>query len=383
MATALTTQQERYNEVRKVTLIGSLIDFILGVAKILFGTIASSQALIADGVHSLSDLATDFIVLYAAKHSHKEADEDHPYGHGRIETLATVALGIALIIVAAGIAYDALLRLNDPGMLLHPGVVALLVALVSVVSKEWIYRYTVNAARRLRSDMLMANAWHSRSDAISSIVVVLGIGGAMYGYPYLDAVAAVVVAVMIAKIGFDLIRSSTRELIDTALEPDEIEMIRKQIFSVSGVRAVHMLRSRKSAGSAFVDVHIQVDPDISVSEGHQIGEMVRRQLLDKIDVVTDVTVHIDPEDDEIIPARDDLPSREQVIAALKERWSELPEDAFENLTLHYLKGKLSVELVLPIDLLPAENDAGAFVEQLRSKTDSLNYISDIQIHFRV
>ncbi len=382
MATALTTRQERYNEVRKVTLIGSLIDFLLGVAKILFGLIASSQALVADGIHSLSDLATDFIVLYAAKHSHKEADEDHPYGHGRIETLATVGLGLALIIVSAGIAYEALLRLNEPGMLLHPGVMALLVALVSVVSKEWIYRYTVNAARKLRSDMLMANAWHSRSDAISSIVVVIGIAGTMYGYPYLDAVAAVVVAVMIAKIGFDLVRSSTRELIDTALEPEEIEMIRKQIFSVSGVRAVHMLRTRKSAGCAFVDVHIQVDPDISVSEGHQIGEMVRRRLLDKVDVVSDVTVHIDPEDDEVIPARDDLPSREQVIAALKQRWPELPENAFESLTLHYLKGELAVELVLPIDLLPAESDARAFVEQLRAKAESLSYISDIQIHFR-
>ena len=189
-ATVLTARQQRYNEVKKVTLVGSLVDFLLGGAKILVGGIANSQALVADGVHSLSDLATDFIVLYAAKHSHKEADEDHPYGHGRIETLATVGLGIALIFIALGIGYDSVLRLNDPGMLLKPGMLALAMATVSVISKEWIYHYTVGAARRLRSDMLMANAWHSRSDAISSIVVVIGIAGAMFGYPYLDAVAA-------------------------------------------------------------------------------------------------------------------------------------------------------------------------------------------------
>ena len=162
------TKQQRYNKVRKVTLIGSAVDFLLGITKILVGWVAHSQALIADGIHSLSDLATDFIVLYAAKHAHKEADEDHPYGHGRIETLATVGLGVTLIIIAGGIAYDAVLRLNDPDELLQPGLLALVVAAVSVVAKEWIYHYTINVARYLRSDMLMANAWHSRSDAITS-----------------------------------------------------------------------------------------------------------------------------------------------------------------------------------------------------------------------
>lgn len=380
--TVLTAQQQRYNQVRKVTLIGSLIDFLLGVAKILVGWFAHSQALVADGVHSLSDLATDFFVLYAARHSHKEADEDHPYGHGRIETLATVGLGIALIFIAIGIGYDAVLRLNDPGMLLEPGMLALAVALVSVISKEWIYHYTVNAARRLRSDMLMANAWHSRSDAISSVVVVIGIAGAMFGYPYLDAVAAVAVAAMIAKIGFDLVRSSSKELIDTALEPEEIETIRKHIFNVSGVRAVHMLRTRKSAGDAFVDVHIQVDPRVSVSEGHQIGETVRRQLLDKVEMVSDVTVHIDPEDDEKESPCDNLPSRETVIEALKKHWSQLPEAAVEDVTLHYLSGEIHVELLLPITLLDSTREAGEFVEELKRAVSSLPYIKGVEVQFK-
>lgn len=220
--TGTLTSKQRYQKIRKVTLIGSAVDFLLGITKITVGSLVHSQALVADGIHSLSDLATDFIVIYAAKHSHKAADEDHPYGHGRIETLATVALGTMLIIIAIGIAYDSIMRLNNPNELLVPGLLALIVAIISVISKEWIYRYTMTAARRLRSEMLMANAWHSRSDAISSIVVVIGIASAIYGYPYLDAVAAVVVAVMIAKIGFDLVRSSSKELIDTALDPKKL-----------------------------------------------------------------------------------------------------------------------------------------------------------------
>ncbi|MCP5244685.1 MAG: cation transporter [Burkholderiales bacterium] len=379
----LTTQQLRYRDIRKVTLIGSVIDFLLGVAKIFVGWIANSQALIADGIHSFSDLFTDFFVLYAAKHSHKAADEEHPYGHGRIETLATVGLGIALIVVACGIAYDSVRRLNVPEILLVPGSLALVVAIVSVVSKEWIYHYTVSAARRLRSDMLMANAWHSRSDAISSIVVVLGIAGAMYGYPYLDAVAAVVVSVMIAKIGFDLVRSSTRELIDTALDRDEVSAIRKHIFDVKGVRAIHMLRSRKSAGDAFIDVHIQVDPLLSVSEGHQIGDAVRQRLLDAVDVVSDVTVHIDPEDDESGSSCGNLPHRDKIITELKQCWPQLPASAIEGVTLHYLSGEIQIELDLPIRILHDIDNAAELVRELRKASGALSYVNDIQVRFKV
>jgi cation diffusion facilitator family transporter len=375
------TKQKRYNKVRKVTLIGSAVDFLLGITKIFVGWVAHSQALIADGIHSLSDLATDFIVLYAAKHAHKEADEDHPYGHGRIETLATVGLGVTLVIIAGGIAYDAVMRLNDPDKLLQPGLLALVVAAVSVVAKEGIYHYTINVARSLRSDMLMANAWHSRSDAITSVVVVIGIAGAMFEYPYLDAVAAVAVSVMIAKIGVDLVRTSSKELIDTALEPQEIDTIRRHISSVSGVRAMHMLRSRKSAGDAFIDVHIQVDPRLSVSDGHQVGETVRRQLMDKMDIVSDVTVHIDPENDESGFPCNELPSREKVLSDLKQQWSQFTEAMIENVTLHYLSGKIHVDLDLPLDTLPNMSEAKSLAQKLKQAVSSLSYIRDVQIRF--
>ena len=375
----------RYREVRKVTLIGSVIDLLLGIAKILVGWVAHSQALVADGLHSLSDLATDIIVLYAAKHSHREADEDHPYGHGRIETLATVGLGIALILVAFGIGYDAVRRMNDPELLLNPGLTALAVAIVSVISKEAIYQYTRNAARRLRSNMLMANAWHSRSDAISSIVVVIGIAGAMMGHAYLDAVAAIAVAVMIAKIGFDLVRDSTKELIDTALEPEVTDAIRKEVFNVDGVRAVHMLRSRRSGSDALVDLHLQVDPRISVSEGHQIGDTVRRQLLDKVDEVTDVTVHIDPEDDEQESPCDQLPLSSDVVEQLAKQWADagITDIDTDKVTLHYLSGNLHVDVYLPLSVLDAHQDARAFVSAIETAAKKLPGVSTVRVSFHV
>jgi len=371
----------RYREVRKVTLIGSLVDLLLGIAKILVGWLAHSQALVADGIHSLSDLATDVIVLYAAKHSHREADEDHPYGHGRIETLATVGLGVTLVLIAFGIAYDAVRRMNAPELLMHPGVIALVVAIVSVVSKEGIYHYTMQAARRLRSNMLMANAWHSRSDAISSIVVVIGVGGAMMGYPYLDAVAAIAVAVMIAKIAFDLVRTSTRELIDTALDPETVETIRGEIFAVDGVRALHMLRSRSSGGQAFVDVHIQVDPRVSVSEGHQIGDTVRRRLLERIEEVSDVTVHIDPEDDELESPCDHLPLRSDLVQRLNRQWADLEGVDASQVTLHYLRGQLQVDLLLPHSVVERYSDPKVLIRQIQETATRLPEVGAVRVSF--
>jgi cation diffusion facilitator family transporter len=379
-----TLDNPRYREVRKVTLIGSLVDLLLGIAKIFFGWVAHSQALIADGLHSLSDLATDIVVLYAAKHSHREADEDHPYGHGRIETLATVGLGLSLIAVAVGIGYDAVQRLNEPDLLMTPGVMALAVAVISVISKEVIYQYTRNAARRLKSNMLMANAWHSRSDAISSIVVIIGVVGAMMGHAYLDSVAAIAVAAMIAKIGFDLVRASTRELIDTALEPDVIDSIRREVLNVDGVRALHMLRSRRSGSDALVDLHLQVDPRISVSEGHQIGDTVRRHLLEHVEEVTDVTVHIDPENDEQESPCDQLPLRGTVIERLKQYWAEagIGDIDASQITLHYLGGRLQIDLYLALSVLDTRSDARSLIRDIERAAKRVPEVDSVRVSFR-
>ena len=372
----------RYREIRKVTVVGGVVDLLLGIVKILVGAAANSQALIADGVHSLSDLATDFLVVFAAKHSHREADQEHPYGHGRIETVATVILGVALALVAIGICYDALHRMRDPELLGHPGMLALLVALVSVVSKEIIYHYTVRAARRLRSNMLHANAWHSRSDAISSIIVVIGVGGTMYGFTYLDAIAAAAVGVMIAKIGWDLLWKSLQELIDTSLEEDKVDAIRKAILDVAGVRALHMLRTRRSGSDALVDVHILVDPGLSVSEGHMIGERVRTRLIGEMDDVSDVTVHIDPEDDEVASPCTDLPLRDEIMQRLEEGWAKLDLDAgIEKVVLHYLDGKVHADIfVHRVDTDMAGRERLA--DKIRKSARKVDDIGNVEVYFR-
>ena len=371
----------RYREVRKVTLIGSVVDLLLGIIKVVIGLLAHSQALVADGIHSFSDLFTDFLVLFAAKHAHREADEEHPYGHGRIETVATVALGVALLSVAVGISYDAIRRLMEPELLLVPGVLALLAALVSVFAKEAIYQYTVRIARRLRSNMLHANAWHSRSDAISSIVVVIGVGGTMAGLPWLDAVAAVVVALMIAKIAWELLWKSLQELIDTALDPEQVKAISASIRDVPGVRSLHMLRSRRSGSDALVDVHILVDPRLSVSEGHQIGETVRSRLLQGHDEVTDVMVHIDPEDDELASPCTHLPLRDEILRRLEEQWQSLePAPQVDKVLLHYLDGRVNVDVYLSMPASPGNEWhvlAGAVSEAARQAKD----IGDVRVYF--
>lgn len=377
-----TSADDRYLQIRKVTLVGSVLDLLLAVAKLIIGFASHSQALIADGVHSLSDLATDAMVLIAAKHGSRDADESHPYGHGRIETLATVVLGIALVLVAIGIGWDAVRRLFAPEELWQPGIWALVVAGISVVSKEWVYHYTMRVAKRLRSDMLKANAWHSRTDAISSIVVMVGVAGTMAGLPYLDAIAAVGVALMIAKIGWDLGWNSLHELVDTALEEQQVEAIREVIKTVDGVRATHMLRTRRSGGDALVDVHILVDPQLSVSEGHFVSETVEKRLLDEVPEVQDVLVHIDAEDDQTRPPCVGLPSRKIILDKLGAFWDKVPgAEKRTRVTLHYLDGQIEAEVVLPLDVAGSPEEARRLSEELSAPAEKLDMVRAIRVYY--
>jgi len=374
--------QGRYQEARRVTLVGSVVDLLLGVTKIAAGYIGSSQALIADGVHSLSDLATDGVVLFAMKHGSREADEDHPYGHARIETLATIVLGMALVGVAAGIAWDAILRVRHPELLMHPGWLALTVALISVLAKEGIYHYTLRVANRLGSDLLRANAWHSRSDAISSVIVAVGVVGAMAGLDYLDAVAAIGVAIMVAKIGGELAWNSARELVDSAMDPEQVARIRDAIQSVHGVTSLHMLRTRCMGGKGLVDVHLQVNPRLSVSEGHRISDRVRNEIMQQVDQVTDVMVHIDPEDDELVSPTRDLPLRDEVQGWLERLWANEPAARhIEDTVLHYLDGKIHVEVLLPLDKMRDLDEARATARRLVQTASAEPRITDLQVRF--
>lgn len=379
----LTDTDTRYREIRRVTLVGSAVDLILGVVKLIVGWLAHSQALMADGFHSLSDLATDLLVLVAAKHAHRAADADHPYGHGRIETAATVGLGVALIAVGIGIVWDAVYRLFHPELLLRPEVWALVVAGLSVLAKEAIYRYTMRYARRLRSNLLQANAWHSRSDALSSVAVMVGVSGSLAGLNYVDAIAAIVVAVMIAHIGWRLGWSSVRELVDTGLDPEQLADVKRTIMSVDGVETLHMLRTRRMGGKTLVDVHIILsEPHVSVSEGHQISETVRSRLIKSDDDIIDVTVHIDPEDDEIAAPNRDLPLRKELLERLNRRWEGVNGSKhIKDVTLHYLNGKVQIELHLPLELgadpEEAKKRSHAFEQALSAEKD----VADVRVMY--
>ncbi len=373
----------RYREIRKVTLIGSVIDFLLAVLKLVVGFLAQSQALIADGVHSLSDLATDFVVLYAAKHSSRAADESHPYGHGRFETIATVALGVALMLVAAGIAWDAVERLFHPEQLMQPGLLALVVAVISVLAKEWIFHYTKRVADRLRSPMLAANAWHSRTDAVSSLIVIVGVGGTVAGLPYMDAIAAAGVALIIAWIGWDLAWHGVRELVDTGLEEEQLTAIRRTIQEVDGVQGLHSLRTRRVGADALVDVHVLVEPHISVSEGHQIGEAVRIRLLQGHEEINDVLVHIDPEDDEHRPYICELPLRRELLSRLHECWRGIDAArSIEGVTLHYLHNRIQVVLLLPLAVLDDGCSARELEVEFNRAAEEIEVVEKVQLTFR-
>lgn len=365
----------RQQAMRNTSIVGALVNLVLAVGKIIFGVIGQSQALIADGVHSLADLSTDLMVWVAAKYSTQPADAQHPYGHARIETLFTLGLGIVLILTAGGLAWDATDRLLNPSSLMTPTPVVLLIAFISIVANEGLYQYTMVAARKHRSGLLKANAWHHRSDAISSVVVLLGVAGSLMGIAYLDAFAAVVVAFMIARIGWDQVWNSVRELIDTGLEPRQLLSIKELINTVEGVQGVHMLRTRRMGGSSMVDVHVQVKGFLSVSEGHRISDHVRQILLDSNKDIVDVAIHIDPEDDEVTEPSSNLPLRAQVLQDLRQAWQqELDHIDMDKVVLHYLEGRIHVEVFC------RGSHPHGLGERLRDQAAGLGYTGNIDLY---
>jgi cation diffusion facilitator family transporter len=377
-----TTNPGRYQASRRVTRISVLVNCMLAAAQVAMGIIGRSQALIADGVHTLSDISTDLMVLFALKHGAKEADEDHPYGHGRIETAITVMLGLTLIAVALGIAINAGVRLAHPEQLSTPSVWALSIAALTILSKEGLYRFTMHVANRFRSNLLRANAWHHRSDAISSVIVLAGIAGSLAGLPFLDAFAAVGVAMMVARIGWELGWNAVKELVDTALDAEEVAEIRKAILSVDGVKQLHLLRTRRTGGAALVDVHIIVDGTISVSEGHHISETVRSTLIRQIDTVTDVMVHIDPEDDELYAPGTGLPLRCELLGRLAEKFRDIEgAERIARTTLHYLKGRIDLELLLPADLAPDAEARRVLQDRFRAAVQDDAQIGTVSVRY--
>jgi len=377
-----TTNPVRLQASRRVAMTAMATNALLVVGQIAAGVIGHSQALIADATHTLADMSTDLLVLFALKHSAKEADEEHPYGHARIETAVTLVLGVVLLLVGLGIAARAGMRLLGDEPFVPPTALTLWAAGFTILAKEALYRYTMRTARRFDSEMLRASAWHHRSDAISSIIVFLGIAGTIAGFQSLDALAALGVALFVVKIGIELGWPAINELIDTGLGQKELQHIRRTIMSVDGVRELHLLRTRRIGGRALVDVHIIVDEDISVSEGHYISEAVRHRLVHEVDVVSDALVHIDPEDDSDFAPTHGLPSRTVVQAELKQALRQLPAAThIERLTLHYVGGKLRVEVLLPLSVLARPEDGTRLQQQFHEAVMHLPAIGEINVRF--
>ena len=284
---------ERSAAASRSTWVSVAVNVVLSAAQISAGILSKSQALIADGIHSLSDLVSDFVVLFAGHHSKKDADEDHPYGHQRFETAASLALGVILLAVGGGMLWSAVGKLQSPESIPQVHASALWVVGIALVAKETLFRYMLAVAKRVKSSMLVANAWHARSDAASSLVVGIGIIGNLAGYPILDPIAALIVGFMVARMGWEFGWDAMHDLMDRAVDEQEVEAIRRTLMETPGVSDVHDVRTRKMGDMIVVDAHIEVDASITVEAGHDIAVEARQRVLKRHRVLNLMT-HVDP-----------------------------------------------------------------------------------------
>jgi cation diffusion facilitator family transporter len=277
----------------RTTWVSVWVNLVLTALQVAVGILAKSQALVADGLHSLSDLASDAVVLIAQRHAHKAADHDHPYGHQRFENAASLVLGLLMAAVGVGLLWGAVQRLEDPGAVppVHPAALAMAVATLMI--KEGLFRYMLRVGERLKSSLLVANAWHARSDAASSLVVALGIAGSLAGWPLLDAVAALVVGLMIVRTGWGFGWNALHDLTDRAADAGEVAAIRATLAATPGVMDVHDVRTRKMGDWILVDVHLEVDAELTVEAGHAIAVDARDRTM-RDHRVLDVLTHVDP-----------------------------------------------------------------------------------------
>ncbi len=290
----------REKEIRKVTLIGSVINLVLLIFKFVAGIVGHSAAMIADAVHSLSDFITDIIVLVFVHISGKPEDESHAYGHGKFETMATLIIGVILLAVGVGIFVNGASSIIDSfkgNIPPSPGKAALIAAAISIVSKELLYRYTVRVGQRLNSQAVVANAWHHRSDAYSSIGTLLGIGGAIFlgeGWQVLDPLAAVVVSLFIVRVAFQLVKPCVDDLLEKSLPAETEQRIKDIILSFPEIGSPHHLRTRRIGNNIAIEVHIRMDGNLSLNEAHRLTTNVEKRLKEKFGEGTHIGIHMEP-----------------------------------------------------------------------------------------
>jgi cation diffusion facilitator family transporter len=365
-----------------VTILGAVANSILVVLKAAAGLAGGSSVLVADAVHSLSDLATDVLVLVGLRVSAKPPDEDHPYGHGRFETLAMVVLAGVLLAAAAGIVWDASNRLAEPGT---PATITLWVAALSVAVKETLFHVTLRVGRRHNSSLVIANAWHQRSDALSSVAAFAGILGARMGFPILDPAAAVVVAALIVKIAVQLLGQALREFTDAALERSILQELGAHIRRLPGVVSFHELRARRMGSRVLVDLHVEVEGSTTVSDGHQVAERVRQLVFQKQAGVSEVLVHVDPEPDE------DLRPGAQLARPREEIETEVHRiargvDGVRTVThvlTHFLNRQVVLQIEIEVDPSLRVHEAAAVARALRRRLEEVSGVDHADIHLEL
>ncbi len=373
----------------RVTWLGLFANLILAIAKGFIGTIAHSSALIADAGHSVSDLLSDSITLWAVHMAGVPKDKNHPYGHGKFETVGTFIVAIFLLLTGVGVAWHVLNKIDTPEV---PGTAALWMAAIAICFKEALFHVTRMVGRRSGSRVLLANAWHHRSDAISSVAALVGIGGAQWGIPLMDPIAGVLVAGLIIKTGIDIGYESIRELTDETVEEEVISELGHILAEIDGVDHFHEMRARRMGPQLLVDLHIEVNSMMSISAAHQVAERVRLRILDELPAVNEVLVHVDAEDD-FVESKGGIEETKDIVlmrpqteieSDVKKILTEIPEiQGITHIYCHYLNQELTVQVNILLDEEMQIRDAQKIASKARMKIEEIKDIDAADLHLEL
>lgn len=290
-----TEQNKEHTDIAmRISVVSIVGNIVLAILKLLSGIIAHSGAMISDSVHSASDVFSTFVVIGGVKMAGKAEDSDHPYGHDRLESVAAIILAVALAITGAGIGYTGIKNIINANELAIPGALALIAAIISIIVKEAMYWYTRNGAKKINSDALMADAWHHRSDALSSIGSFIGIGGAMLGYPILDPLASVIICVFILKVAIDIFKEAVNKMVDKSCDEEVEALMREMVLSHEDIISLDLIRTRMFGSKVYVDIEFSADGNMTLYEAHAIAEHIHEEMEEKFPDVKHCMVHVNP-----------------------------------------------------------------------------------------
>lgn len=362
----------------RAIVIGAVANLLLSIFKFVGGILGNSVALVADAIHSLSDLVTDIIVLFTHRIGQMPQDEDHPYGHGRAETIGATVIGLIIIATGIVVIHESWQAINEESGQ-TPGMLAAIAAILSIIINEGLFQYTRRIGEAAQSPALIANAWHHRTDAISSIAALIGIIGAGQGFPFMDPLAGAVVGGMIVKFGIDITRQGVRDLMDTALSDEHTEKIHTILKGIPEVLNFHDLRTRIIGGEFLIDVHILVDPEMTVTEGHRVAEIARRNLIKAFDNIQDVLVHVDGESDAEVESIYPI-TRKELVEIARPLIAELEGSISQpEIRVHHINGKNIVDVFIKIDSKQNMEDSRALVANVKSKLETAPQIDQARV----